>query len=38
LILMAVHSWQRLKAGRVRLVCRVLAQHLVAGTAVVASG
>jgi len=38
LILMAVHSWQRLKAGRVRLVCRVLAQQLVAGPAGVASG
>ena len=38
LILMAVHSWQRLKAGRVRLVCRMLAQHRVAGAAGVASG
>ena len=33
LILMAVHSWQRLKADRVRLVCRVLARQSVAGPA-----
>jgi hypothetical protein len=40
-VLMAVHSWERLKPGRLRLVCRVLGhqlEHPVPGPTGVASG